>query len=124
MLEPVPLALIALLLLLWLWVRRRKSGSTARPAKLRQKYHSVEIQYLGQGCKAVQALQGQVFLSQRAPKLPLPECTSARCRCRYRHLDDRRRTDRRGEFGDMYGRLKLVSHSERRHKGDRRYPKH
>jgi hypothetical protein len=40
-------------------------------------------------------MEGQRFLSREAPQLPLKDCASASCTCRYQHHEDRRRGPRR-----------------------------
>ena len=51
-----------------------------------------------------------LHLPDEAPPLPVPECTSSNCKCRYVHYDDRRQddADRRGIVGL---RNELYSHS-------------
>ena len=47
-------------------------------------------------CDAVAALEGQRFLSDEAPLLPLSDCDNPQgCKCVYEHFDERRDSLRR-----------------------------
>jgi hypothetical protein len=60
------------------------------------RWSAVSISCTSAGCAAAQALKGQRFLSEAAPRLPLAECTSpAACACVYRKHPDRRAGPRR-----------------------------
>jgi len=50
-----------------------------------------------EACPSVLKLVGQRLLSDEAPLLPLIDCTSAECTCKYRHYVDRRGGSRRGD---------------------------
>ena len=66
------------------------------------KWRSVKIRPGLISCERVANFQGQVFLSQEAPSLPLQNCTEEECNCHYIFLDDRRNgTDRRIDLGKM-----------------------
>lgn len=58
-------------------------------------FHAVSIKSESDACAAVEALEGQRFLSRDALMLPLPDCDSPNCRCTYEHHDDRRVGPRR-----------------------------
>ena len=87
--------------------RQGRGTEATRPGgmeKLRDNplFWGVEI---GQpGCEAAQALLGQQFPFDEAPKLPLEGCNSANCTCQFKGLKDRRkmlrrqREDRRAEL--------------------------
>lgn len=64
-------------------------------------YHSVEIVNESNMCASAKKLKGKRYLSQNAPTIPLLDCESKDCSCRYVHYDDRRKynEDRRLEFG-------------------------
>ena len=81
-------------------------------------FHCVSIKFRATACAAVKALDGQRFLSQDAPMLPLPECDSASCRCTYQHYDDRRSGPRRDADVGLPGRS--PPDGERRHGRGRR----
>jgi hypothetical protein len=54
-------------------------------------YHAVSIVAGARACDAALKCADARFLSGRSPPaLPLPECDSEHCTCRYRHHDDRR----------------------------------
>ncbi|QYJ85462.1 hypothetical protein K0I73_14830 [Shewanella mesophila] len=76
-----------------------KSDQNAR-AGLRS-YHSVEIVNESGMCASAKGLKGKRYLSQDAPKIPLPNCENKECNCRYIHYEDRRKynEDRRLDFG-------------------------
>ena len=62
-------------------------------------YHAVSLKYSSSACDAAKAMTGRRFLSSAAPRLPLPECDSLECRCRFVHHSDRRTgKDRRSPF--------------------------
>jgi hypothetical protein len=61
----------------------------------RQPYHAVVIAAPANACAAAQACKGKRYLSTEAPRLPLADCNSRRCECKYRHYDDRRGGPRR-----------------------------
>jgi hypothetical protein len=63
--------------------------------KMTQTFHAVSIQPGRNCCYEARALEGQRFLSREAPPLPLKDCSSASCTCRYQHHEDRRRGPRR-----------------------------
>ena len=66
------------------------------------KWRSVKIRPGLISCERVENFQGQVFLSQEAPSLPLQNCTEEECNCHYIFLDDRRSgADRRIDLGKM-----------------------
>ena len=69
---------------------------TARLRRINPKcWHAVEIVPRAHACAAALACKGRRFLSTEAPWLPLEDCDSAQCRCKYRHHEDRRADSRR-----------------------------
>ena len=54
------------------------------------RYPAVSIQCSGTECQAARGIQGIRFLGMDAPSLPLNDCTSPRCNCKYYHYSDRR----------------------------------
>jgi hypothetical protein len=58
-------------------------------------YHAVSIIPGADACDEVKACVGVRFLSKEAPRLPVPGCGRADCRCHYAHHDDRRAQIRR-----------------------------
>ena len=104
---------IAVLLLIAILVlfRRQSTKQAARPERPRpsasetsSKFHAVSIRYAAGACNAAIAMEGRRFLSSAAPKLPLPECDAAECKCRFRHHDDRRSgKDRRNTWTQGMG---------------------
>lgn len=62
----------------------------ANKNELPNPYHAVSIRYRMNACEAAKQLTDRRFLSNEAPKLPLPGCTAASCHCGYEHHEDRR----------------------------------
>jgi hypothetical protein len=58
-------------------------------------YHAVSILPGKGACPAAFRMSGIRFLSNSAPRLPLPSCDSAYCACRFKHHNDRRAGPRR-----------------------------
>lgn len=93
------------LLVLWLFLRRRgQSEKSAEPAQLRSTgnaaFHAVSLRFDENACSAAKEMSGRRFLSNAAPRLPLPECNALECRCGFAHHKDRRAgNDRRSPFG-------------------------
>jgi hypothetical protein len=92
-------SVIAVLLLVGIviLIRRQMKKEAARPERPRptgadasSRFHAVSIRYAADACNAAIAMEGRRFLSSAAPKLPLPDCDAAECKCRFRHHDDRR----------------------------------
>jgi hypothetical protein len=71
---------------------------TKQPGPFKQTWHGVSIAGGPLACPAAEGLRHKRFLSDEAPSLPVPECSSPwRCKCIYRHHSDRRATLRRRE---------------------------
>ena len=71
------------------------------------------------GCEAAQALLGQQFTFDEAPKLPLEGCNSANCTCQFKGLKDRRKVICRSEDGKIWALLcshLQIFESARRHR--------
>ena len=66
------------------------------PGPLKQPWHAVSVLAGPMACPAIEALRDKRFLSDEAPPLPHPECSSRwRCKCIYLHYSDRRTMPRR-----------------------------
>jgi len=132
-------SLIALLILLFVWVwARRAQGSDQkkkRPGKrpkvqvktgVRKRvpsseFHAVSIKFGSDACSAAKELLGKRFLSNAAPRLPLPECNLLQCKCRFKHFKDRRTdVDRRNPFRGSMGVSSGEYEQEKRDEKDRR----
>ncbi|MEH6609009.1 MAG: hypothetical protein V7696_06540 [Halioglobus sp.] len=99
---------------------RNKSSSRSRPAV--SQYSSVSIMAPKVCCEAASDLAGSKFLVKSAPKLPLPACDRAGCKCGYMHHKDRRDedADRRAMYGMRSELHALHTGKERReHRGRR-----
>lgn len=118
----------AVLLVVWLVVRRRRqTEKPAEPATSKDAgstaYHAVSIRMDAQhACDAAKEMAGRRFLSNAAPRLPLPDCDALECRCRFAHHKDRRSgKDRRSPFVTAgYSSTSGAYKTERRERRDRR----
>jgi len=83
------------------------------------RWNAVSIACTSASCAAAQALKGRRYLSGDAPRLPLPDCTSAAaCPCVYRKHADRRAGPRREV--DTTGLRRSIPTPERRSSRGRR----
>jgi hypothetical protein len=107
----------------WRWIASRKKPAKAMVAgKAASKtFHCVEVRKGSHACKAVQELGSTRFLSDEAPRLPVPGCTAGQCTCSFIHHDDRREDDRRNPYGQFANLPPLIS-GERRSRVERRKP--
>ena len=85
----------------------RRSGARS------SRYRGVSCHPPTQSCEAAVKIAGSRFLVAEAPELPLPECSVYRCRCKYRHHEDRRDedADRRVPHGlrnDLFGAMRQM----------------
>lgn len=83
-----------------------------------QPWHAVTIAAPGSACPAAQACKGKRYLSRDAPRLPLAECGSTQCECKYRHFPDRRGPPRRHD--EMGGAPQVRDKNSRRTSRGRR----
>jgi hypothetical protein len=76
--------------------KKSKKVSVAGRDKLANANHfpSVSIQFGASACPAVKALTGKRFLANEAPTVPLENCNSASCTCKYVHHEIRREQDK------------------------------
>lgn len=85
----------------------------SRQCGSRKPWHAVSIAAAEPGCPEAEAMKGRRFLSNEAPRLPLPGCSQPwACRCVYRHHADRRATPRRAS--DRSGLRTPRPHEEQR----------
>ena len=92
------------------------------PETTQQKFHAVSIQIAEGVCSAAKEIHGERFLAAAAPRLPLPGCDAAECKCRFIHHADRRSgIERRGHYvpSGIAG-TPAYAGKERRYRGDRR----
>lgn len=120
---------VVVLILLYVFVRRPKTQDQVRPtvrrlisSKAETKFHAVSLRFPASACEAAKAMEGRRFLSTAAPRLPLPDCDSLNCKCRFAHHEDRRAgDDRRETHGWGYSGTSSGSYEEEhRKKGERR----
>lgn len=125
----ISLVAIVILTLLILLFRRTMATTNEHPplprrpgkAKPEPKYHAVSLAFSGNACEAATAMKGKRILSSTAPRIPLPECAAAECKCRFIHHKDRRQaSDRRSPYRQSISGDTGEYKKERRHRGDRR----
>lgn len=85
----------------------------------RGNYHCVEVHGGHPACETVKRLDGNRFLPDEAPGLPMPGCNAQTCTCRYVHHEDRREDDRRNAYRQWSIDLPDID-GERRDRNDRR----
>lgn len=74
----------------------RATTSANQPQKKTTSYSGVQINVNSKECcQAARELEGQRFLGNQVPMLPLKACDAAECRCAYERFDDRRADARR-----------------------------
>ena len=66
--------------------KKKRSSTTAK----HDPYHAVSIRHETNACPSVLGMGKRRFLSGEAPIIPLPECGSTHCDCKYSHHKDRR----------------------------------
>ena len=99
----VIIAVLVVIVGLWLFTSRsgkRSKSATARDrkaermaaaaARQRHPFQAVSLCSLGGGCAVVESYGQRRFLVRESPPLPLKECTSTHCICKYVRHDDRR----------------------------------
>jgi hypothetical protein len=77
---------------------RTAAGSAKRP----NAFQSVSVSPCAEACQAALLLRDKPFLVQKAPRLPLPECSRpTKCTCRFsKHIDRRSKEDKRSPYAD------------------------
>ena len=83
-------------------------------------YRAVSIEPDWRGCcEASLQQKDSRYLAAEAPSIPLPECSqSTRCRCKYKHWEDRRQGDRRTPYNGLAAQY--YGSEDRRERPDRR----
>lgn len=92
--------------------RPKTTTASQRPVKNRWKAVKVEKGLFC--CQKVELIVDKVFLVDEAPVLPLAQCDSKECSCKYIHLDDRREEDDRRESTEYADALYGRDNSDRR----------
>ncbi len=102
----------------------QKAHTTKRPLpdpSAASRFHAVSIRFGSKACQAASELQGKRFLSNAAPRLPLPECNVHECECRFAHHKDRREEeDRRSPIKSTIGVFEEPREQQARNAKDRR----
>lgn len=100
-----------------LFGRSEPEQSTLAAKKKTNAHHAVSIAPGPRACVPARQMRGQRFLSREAPALPLKNCGSTACECRYEHYDDRRENARRAR--DLGVSIDGYDGSEKRQKSRR-----
>jgi hypothetical protein len=127
----VIIAILFIVVGMWLKSRASPGGSHKSPRvdlkkKLQEKkrssatsihnpYHAVSIHQDARACPSALDMGNRRFLAADAPIIPLAECTSPHCDCKYAHHKDRRRDD--GDRRTIGSGLHLQSDREERRRG-------
>jgi len=90
----------------------------SRTARAAERFAAVEIRRGSGACQAARALDGQRFLANQCPALPLAGCPKKRCDCHFAKLSDRRTDDRR--WGHDGLSAAMFNTAQRRKLADRR----
>ena len=92
------------------------------PSRKDKHFYGAAVQVGRNPCDAVKAMANQRFLSDEAPRFPLPDCNRSECRCFVQPQSDRRAGyDRRGDSFSAYGNFEADRHEQKRgQKRDRR----
>lgn len=117
-----------ILALVYFLIRRKgpapeQRADALRPANLSStsEFHAVSIKFASGACSAAKSLEGKRFLSDAAPRIPLPECDVLECQCRFAHYADRRKRDnRRSPYRTGIAGETGTHQQERRRQADRR----
>ena len=72
---------------------RPQKVATQTVANASNPFRAVSIKAGSAACAEVQALEGERFLIGTVPHIPLAECGSKSCTCKYVHHEDRRHPD-------------------------------
>jgi hypothetical protein len=81
--------------------RANVRGEAVQAHRVTNPYHAVSILAGARACSEALKCADARFLSAHVPPpLPLPDCDSERCTCRYKHHDDRRAGPRREDASD------------------------
>jgi hypothetical protein len=121
MTQAIILILILIVAAFWLFraKRRQVDATTTTVTQTQPPYHCVEIRSRNDPCEAAKNLAGTRYLSDEAPRLPVPGCSAQECACRYVHHDDRRHELRRNPYG-LWATITSAETGERRSRKDRR----
>ena len=123
--------ILTVILIALVLIARRNNANVAEEPKVADRrdltntgtqFHAVSIRFADSACDAAKATEGTRFLSAAAPRIPLPECDVAQCKCRFIHHADRRSgVDRRGQHPkNMLASTGAYTGKDRRYRGDRR----
>lgn len=69
---------------------RWRKSKARRSAAAVPSYRAVSVQHGEHACDGIRKLIGKRFLAGQTPMLPLEDCSSPNCDCRYIHHEDRR----------------------------------
>ena len=123
-------AIVGMLILAVIYFFVRSEGSDSKPQSpasrpvkttATSEFHAVSIKFASGACSAAKSLEGKRFLSDAAPRIPLPKCDVLECQCRFAHYADRRKRDnRRSPYRTGIAGETGTHQQERRRQADRR----
>ncbi len=97
-----------------------EEAAESEPDKqLASPWRAVTIRTGDPACAAARRIEGERFLLNQAPPIPLTDCDVEDCTCTYAHFEDRRSgTERRDAYDLRTGTHRLTDEEKR--KGERR----
>lgn len=99
--------------------RLKQLLESSEVALARPSYRCVKIEAGSNACQHVQVLLEKPILVDNAPRLPLPDCNTAQCSCKFLRYDDRRSgEDRRTSSAEAAANAKI--YADKRVRRDRR----
>ena len=103
---------------------KKRNASQKSGSNTTNSYRATAVICGENSCEAVKAVSGKRFLDgdKDIPKIPLPNCDTPKCSCKYEHYLDRRNSDeiRRGPPGLKSQLHPHIENVERRLKRGRR----
>ena len=103
-----------------LWSSRSNKNNPGVSKPKVSRFHCVELVVPYDACEAAMQQYGKRYLSTEAPITPLVGCDHKKCRCRFKHHDDRRHQQRRDPFSSSGIHTHYSERQNRRLGGDRR----
>ncbi len=99
--------------------RLKRMLESSEVALAKPSYRCVKIEVGAQACQHVQVMQAKPILVNDAPRLPLPDCHTAQCECKFIRFDDRRSgEDRRTSSAEAAENARI--YADKRIRRDRR----
>ena len=94
---------------------RRVTAVHERVRNVRRDYKATSVSCGSGACAKARTIDSKRFLREEVPTLPLGACDAARCKCTYRHHEDRRNSDEdRRSLSGLGAELYTNANGERR----------